>query len=312
MANRIPLRIALLAGGDSPEREVSLDSGFCVAAALEQAGHAVRWIDPGEIDLADVDWRAFDVAFNALHGGAGEDGRVQRLLDSLGVLYTGSGAPASQLAMSKSAAKTRFAAHGVPTPEFETVASDDSIHSVLASADRLKMPLVVKPDGGGSSLGVSVAMNADQVQCAFAEALQFDEHVLLERYIPGREFTVAVLDGEPLPLLEVRGAQGVFSYDQKYTPGPVHYVFDTGLTGGEAQQMLDVAIASAEALGAAGLARVDLRRDEQGAPWVLELNTSPGMTQQSMAPRAAAEAGLEMAMLCDKLVRNCLQPEPTR
>jgi len=301
------LRVAVLMGGRSAEREISLASGICVAAALEEAGHGARAIDPAEIELAYVDWRRFDACFIALHGGEGEDGRVQRLLDSLGVPYTGSGPAASQLAMSKQAAKEQFLDRDVPTPEFVALHSSESIRDMQRRSTSLGLPLVIKPDAQGSSLGVSLVSGSDDFQRAVAEAQLYDDFMVAERYIAGREFTVALLDREPLPLLEIVSSAPLFTYDGKYHHAGAELQFDTGLGAGKVRQLERVAAAAAEAIGTAGLARVDLRMDEAGCPWVLEMNTVPGMTEHSLAPCAAAEAGLDMPALCDRLVRACLR-----
>ena len=301
-----PLRVAVLSGGESPEREISLASGICVAAALETIGHAVRAIDPAQIELVDVDWRQFDVCFLALHGGAGEDGRVQQLLDSLHVPYTGSGPTASQLAMSKSAAKTRFAQQNIPTPDYVLIHRAESIPTAIARATALGFPLVVKPDAQGSSFGVGLARDADELQCRIAESQFYDPFLLAEQYIAGRELTVTVLDREPLPVLEVFTGEALFSFDAKYRDPLTEYEFDIDLSPAKLHEIQQLALAACESLDTVGLVRVDLRLDVQDRPWVLEVNTSPGLTERSLAPRAAARLGLEMPELCDHLVRSCL------
>lgn len=329
-----PLRVAVLLGGESAEREVSLASGICVAAALEEAGHLARGIDPAEVDLLDVDWQAFDACFIALHGGAGEDGRVQQLLESLGVPYTGSGPAASRLAMSKSSAKERFVERGVPTPRFTLLDSRQSMHEMIECVASLCYPLVVKPDAQGSSLGVSIVRDADDLPRAVAKSQFYDRFVLAEQYIAGREFTVAVLERTALPLLEIRTAAKIpsplgrglgegpkaaefiscplFTYEAKYLDPQTEYIFQTGLTDHQTHTMVQAAVAAADALGTSGLVRVDLRRDASGKPWVLEVNTIPGMTERSFAPRAAAETGLDMPSLCELLVRNAIASEAVR
>lgn len=304
-----PLRVAVLAGGESPEREISLASGICVAAALSEMGHQVRTIDPAEIELVDVDWRRFDACFIALHGGAGEDGRVQQLLDALHIPYTGSRPDACQLAMSKSASKSYFRRNGVPTPDFILLHRDEPIATVLTRAAELGYPLVVKPDAQGSSLGVGLAHSPDELQVRLAESQFYDSFVLAERFVAGREFTVAVIDRRPLPVLEVVAGETLLSYDAKYHDPATEYVFDTGLSRSEIREIQRVAIAACEAVHTEGLARVDLRWDAQGRPWVLEINTVPGMTERSLAPRAAAQAGIGMPELCDRLLRACITAE---
>ena len=311
MSNHDSLRVAVLLGGRSAEREVSLASGICVAAALEEAGHRVRGIDPAEVSLVEVDWRMFDACFIALHGGAGEDGRVQRLLDTLDVPYTGSGAVASRLAMSKQSAKERFLERGIPTPAFVSLHISESIREMQRRAARCGRPVIIKPDGQGSSLGVSLARTDDDFQRAIADGQFYDRFLLAEQYIAGREFTVAVIERQPLPLLEILSSSPLFSYEGKYRHTGTEFRFDTDLPASKVRRLQQVAVAAAEAIGTAGLARVDLRLDDEGEPWVLEINTVPGMTEQSLAPRAAAEGGIDMPTLCDRLLRACLQRQVT-
>lgn len=307
-----PLRVALLSGGDSPEREVSLASGICAAAALEEMGHRVRAIDPAEVELVDVDWRQFDACFIALHGGAGEDGRAQQLLESLGVPHTGSRPAAARLAMSKSACKTRFRQRGVPTPDYALLHRNESIQAVLDRAASVGYPLVVKPDAQGSSLGVGLARDGEELQRRVAESQFYDPFLLAEQYIAGRELTVAVLDREPMPILEIAVGDAPFSYDDKYNNPATEYIFDTGLSAAKQREIRRLAVRACEVAGTDGLARVDFRLDTSERPWVLEINTVPGLTERSLAPRAAARMGLEMPELCGRILRACLPAEVSR
>lgn len=307
-----PLRVAVLLGGDSAEREISLASGNAVAAALERAGHQVTKLDPQGHALTSFDWSEFDVAFIALHGGAGEDGRVQQELESLGVPYTGSGPAASHLAMSKSLSKRRFLTAGVPTPEFARF-SIWQMRDELARAGELPptlrglgLPLIIKPDGQGSSLGVSCMRELDELAAALADCELYDSQAVAERFISGREFTVAVLDRRALPVLEIISAEGLFTYASKYHSRATEYQFEIDLPLGVLANLQAVAVAAAEALDTAGLVRVDLMLDTKRQPWVLEVNTIPGMTERSLAPKAAARAGLRMEQLCEYLVRQPL------
>ncbi len=341
------LRVALLCGGTSAEREVSLASGARVDEALRAAGHRVTRIDPAETAVESIDWRAYDLCFLSLHGGAGEDGRLQQRLDRLGVVYTGSGAAPSQRAMHKSLAKACFHRQGVPTPAFfvfdarwgvigspaagrEARASGGRpqfpaaapkgwpqgpgtqrhVHPnqphLVAAAERLGYPLIVKPDGQGSSLAVSVAEDAGGLGRAVEAALRYGPTVLIERFVAGREFTVSLLDRRPLPLLEVVAPGAVFDYEAKYGAAGTQYHFDPPLPPILAHRLPYVAVAAAEVLETAGLVRVDLRLDHRGAAWVLEVNTLPGMTANSLAPMAAARAGMNLAELCGWMLREAL------
>ncbi len=300
------LRVAVLAGGDSAERSVSLASGACVAKWLRQAGHAVEIVDPSGCDLDSVRWERFDGCFLALHGGSGEDGRLQERLEQLGVGYTGSGPEASQLAMSKSAAKAVFQAAGVPTPDYVLLDPCQPAERQVARVQRLGFPLVVKPDGQGSSLGVGIVRSAEDLAGQVARSARFGSAVLAERLIEGREFTVSVLRGEPLPVLEISGREEIFDYRSKYSSTLIEYHFQTGLPPIVIEELRSTAAQAAAALGTGGLVRVDLLLDEAARPWVLEVNTLPGLTEHSLAPKAARHARIDMPQLCDQILRDGL------
>ncbi len=300
------LRVAVLAGGESAERAVSLSSGAGVAAALASAGHRATIIDPAKVALAAVDWSRFDACLIALHGGAGEDGRVQAELEALGVPYTGSGPVACRLAMSKRASKLRFLAHGVPTPPFEWIDEWDTLADVARRAAVLGYPLVIKPDEQGSSVGVAVAGESTELPQALAEARTFGGACIAEPFVAGREFTVAMLDDRPLPVIEIVSPECVFSYDAKYHSSLTEYRLDFDLPTSQRQRIERAAVGAAAAVGTQGLARVDLMLDGDGDAWVLEVNTIPGMTVRSLAPLAAARSGIDMPDLCELLVRRSL------
>ncbi|NIP85161.1 MAG: D-alanine--D-alanine ligase [Planctomycetales bacterium] len=295
--------IAVLAGGNSAEREISLASGQRVAEALEEAGHQVARFDPEDVDLFGINWNQFDACFIVLHGGAGEDGRVQLQLEELGVPYTGSGPVASRLALSKTAAKDRLRRCGVLTPPHVSFRKNGRPAEILDRVQGLGFPLIVKPDGQGCSLGVSLVEDAAGLAEAVQLAGAWESFLLAERWVRGREFTVAVVDRRPLPALEIFHHSRTFGYDVKFGAAAVRYEFPRDAAARTAQR---VAVEAAAALGTRGLARVDLILDEQQRAWVLEVNTVPGMTRHSLAPRAAAEAGLGMPQFCDQLVRLCL------
>jgi D-alanine-D-alanine ligase len=302
-------RVAVLAGGDSPEREVSLRSGQCVAEALRASGDIVELFDTAKTDLALIPWKHFDACLIALHGGAGEDGRIQRRLDLLKVRYTGSDMAACRLAMSKSASKERFLQAGVPTPPYALFGADNHVEEVAAKAEPLGYPLVVKPDSQGSSLGVGVAAGlADLARC-LAECRRYDDYAIAEPLVEGRELTVSILGRRPLPVLEIVSPHRLFDYAAKYQSSQTEYRFETGLPRAVLERVQQVALRAAHALGTRGLVRVDLRLDCQERPWVLEVNTVPGLTAQSLAPKAAQRGGLDMAQLCHWMIRDCLGVE---
>jgi D-alanine-D-alanine ligase len=299
-----PLRVVVLAGGDSAERDVSLSSGAQVAAALTAAGHAVERVDPAETDLDDLDWRRFDACFLALHGGAGEDGRVQQWLEDRRVPYTGSGPAASRAAMSKSAAKELLCRAGVPTPEYAVIDAGDAAGEAARKVAAIGLPVVIKPDSQGSSFGLGIARHENDLADCVARSRRYGPLVLAERFVAGRELTVSVLDRKALPVLEIVGGAEVFDFDSKYASQAIEYRFQTGLPPMKLREIEETAVAAAEAIGTRGLVRIDLRLDATLAPWVLELNTLPGMTDHSLAPLAAAEAGIDMPALCDWMVRR--------
>ena len=303
------LKIVVLAGGDSAERDVSLASGAAVAAALEQAGHHVSILDPRGPRWDEFDWDPFDACFIALHGGAGEDGRMQQHLQSLGMPYTGSGPAASRLAMSKSASKERFFDAGVPTPPYVLCHESDSLLDVAAQAAPLGYPLIVKPDSQGSSLGVGVAASAGALAGRLAESFQFDRFAIIEPRVVGREMTITVLERQALAVLEIVSQDDLFSYGAKYHSSATQYRFDPVLQSTSLEHLQQLAVAAAEALDTAGLVRVDMMLDRNENPWVLEVNTVPGMTTRSLAPMAAARAGIDFVALCDMLVRDSIRTE---
>ena len=303
------LRVAVLAGGESAERAISLKSGEHVAAALNQLGHIATLLDPSDTDLACVPWCQFDVCFMALHGGAGEDGRLQRRLQLLTVPFTGSNPNACRLAMSKSASKERFVQAAVPTAPYVLFHASDPTQLVAAKVASLGYPLVIKPDSQGSSLGVVRVNEAAELGAALQESRRYDSYSIAEPWICGREFTVALLGRQALPLLEIVAPGGLFDYEAKYASVTTQVSFETGLCPEKVVELQAVAVEAAASLDTAGLVRVDLMMDAQGLPWVLELNAVPGMSEHSLAPRAAAAAGIGFAELCDWMIQDCLTAE---
>ena len=301
-----PLRIVVLRGGQSAEREVSLESGQAVAVALRKAGHRVTELDPAEVDLRAYPWPRIDACFVALHGPWGEDGQVQEILEELGVRYTGSGPAACRLAMSKSAAKAVFEEQGIPTPLSVTVEQTESTETRQTAAAKIGYPLVVKPDAQGSTIGVTIVREPGQLTAAFELAFKYDSMAVVESYIAGREITVAVLGGETLPVIEIVTPGGFYDYQAKYTDPQTEYRFEIPIKQQTYAEIERIAAEVYRALGCRGVARVDIRLDEQERPWVLELNTIPGMTDHSLVPKAAARAGVDFVALCDRLVKDAV------
>ena len=306
MTNKSPLRIAVLAGGTSRERNISLESGDAVAKSLAERGHNVSQIDPAHSDLTLLDWSSFDVAFLALHGTFGEDGHVQQILEEAGIPFTGSDSVASRLAFSKSAAKERFVQNGVPTAPYVLIHESDSAARIQLQAAALGFPLAVKPDGQGSSLGISIIRTPEELPQALARSFHFDPFGLLEAAIDGTEWTLGVLDGEPLPLIQIETGRGFFDYTAKYEDDDTQYLFDFAFPTSVIKSIENAGRRAYEALGCRGLARVDLRVDRFHEPWVLEVNTIPGMTGHSLVPKAASRLGLTLGAICEQSIHNCL------
>ncbi len=300
------LRIAVLCGGPSAERVISLKSGATVAQALAGLGHSVAQVDPALVDVAGFDWSRFDVAFVALHGKFGEDGQIQQILEDAGIPYTGSGVAASRLAFSKSAAKERFLQHGVPTAPYVLIHESDTAQRILDQARRLSFPLVVKPDTQGSSLGVSPVRSEADLPAALGRCFHYDMFGLLERAIIGSEWTVGLLDERPLPAIRIETGRAFFDYHAKYEDDETQYHFDFDVPPEQTGGVVEAARSACAALGTSGLARVDVMLDESGHPFVLEVNTVPGLTDHSLAPKAAARMGISFSELCQECVQSAL------
>ncbi len=299
------LRVAVLAGGDSDEREISLKSGMAVEAALSQRGHRVLHLDPAIVELSGIDWSQFDVAFIALHGRFGEDGQVQQILDEAGVNYTGSSAAASRLAFSKSAAKEKFLQSGVPTPAYALIHYTDDLERTQRKAADIGYPLVVKPDTQGSSLGISIVRQPEQLAAAIKLCFQFDGFGVLEAMVEGTEWTVGLIDTQTLPVIKIETDREFFDWQAKYDDDATRYIFDPNVSPDVIESIERTALNACLAIGTSGLARVDLRLDAQLQPWVLEVNTVPGFTDHSLLPKAAARMGTDFPTLCHQIVQSC-------
>jgi len=299
--------VTVMLGGPSAERKVSLATGQAVAQALRSNGHEVHELDP-----VTPDWTlpaGTEVVFLALHGTYGEDGTVQRQLDLLGVPYTGCAAEASRVAFDKVLTKEACIRAGVPTARYTTVQS-----ATAPLPAELALPLVVKPACQGSSVGLRFVTTAAEWPTAIAEALKFDDEVLVEEKITGRETTVGILDGRALPLVEVRPRSGTYDYQSKYTAGATEYVCPAELDAATTARLQAAALGAFAAVGGRDYARVDVMVTAAGEPVVLEVNTLPGMTGTSLLPKAAAAAGLSYVELCERMLELALsrapRPEP--
>jgi D-alanine-D-alanine ligase len=297
MSSRAAPKVAVLMGGISAEREVSLSTGRMCAAALREAGFEVVEVDAGRDLASRLAVLAPDVAFNALHGPFGEDGCVQGLLEWLGIPYTHSGVLASALAMDKARAREIFRAQGLPVAEGRLVHRDE-----IASADPLPRPYVIKPNDEGSSVGIYILREGTNRP----DPSDLPEWVLVEAYVPGRELTASVLGDRALTVTEIV-TDGWYDYEAKYAPGGSRHVCPAALPGDVFQACLDMALIAHRALGCRGLSRTDFRWDDRlGAAGlvVLELNTQPGMTPTSLSPEQASAVGIPFAGLCRWLVED--------
>lgn len=289
------MNIALLLGGPSAEREVSLSSGAGVAKALRSLGHTVSEVDPrdGVLNLPPQT----DVVFLVLHGTYGEDGTVQQQLESLGVPYTGCDAEASRIAFDKVLTKQRCVEAGVPTAKFLVVDSDKTPWPM-----GWQPPLVVKPVRQGSSVGLQFVERVGGWGDALREAFRYDSQLLVEERIVGRETTVGILDGRTLPVVEVRPKSGGYDYRNKYTPGNTEYFCPADFDAEATRKIQAAALGAFNAIGGRDYARVDVMVRANGEPVVLEVNTLPGMTPTSLLPKAAAAAGISYEQLCQRMI----------
>jgi D-alanine-D-alanine ligase len=295
------LNITVMLGGPSAEREVSLRSGAGVVKALRSLGHAVFEIDPQTPDWVlppDTDV----VCLAPLHGTYGEDGTVQRQLEKLGALYTGCDAESSRIAFDKVLTKQRCIAARVPTAKYLVVNSEKT-----PWPEDWQPPLVVKPVRQGSSVGLQFVERVEDWQNALAQALKFDSEVLVEEKIVGRETTVAILDDEPLPVVEVRPKVGSYDYRNKYTAGCTEYFCPADFDAATTKHIQNAALGAFQAVGGRDYVRVDVMVRADGRPVVLEVNTQPGMTEASLLPKAAAAVGLNYAQLCQRMVDLALE-----
>ena len=300
-------RVGVLYGGVSAERQVSLATGKAVGEALASIGYPVEMLDILEVPIGELTPERMDVAFIALHGTFGEDGGIQSVLEVQGVPYTGSGPRASRLAMDKVASKRCFAEAGVPTPPYVEIGVQWDEGRKLAAAARIGFPLIVKPASQGSSVGVTLVRKPRDLPAALGRALEFDDRALLEKFIPGRELTVGILHDHPLPIIELVFEGNVFTYDTKYRKGAAKHVVNPDLPPGVAQRVEQVALAAHHSLGCRGCTRVDLRLSTTGEPYVLEVNTIPGMTGTSLLPEAAQAVGIGFPELCELAIRMALE-----
>lgn len=292
-------KVAVLLGGKSAEREVSLMSGTAVLEALQRQGVDAHAFDTGRRSLTDLAAEHFDCAFIALHGRYGEDGTIQGALDLMGVPYTGSGVMACALAMDKWRTKLVWHASGIPTPRFEMLSAETNF---VATVDSLGLPLIVKPAREGSTIGLTKVSSAKAVAGAYREAAKHDSMVLAEQFVDGPELTTSILDDEALPLVRIEAPGGNYDYDAKYFSDETQYFCPSGVDAGLEDRVKSISVDAFRILGCKGWGRVDVMIDADGEPWVLEANTVPGMTGHSLVPMAAKVAGLSFDQLVIRIL----------
>ena len=292
-------KVAVLMGGISAERAVSLKSGARVLAALKAKGVDAHAFDPKERGIGALTAERFARAFVILHGRYGEDGTIQGALELLGIPYTGSGVLASALAMDKWHAKLVWQSCGIPTPRCELLAHGSDLQAV---ATRLGLPLMVKPANEGSSIGMTKVKRAADLEEAYALAANYDPLVLAEQFIDGAELTGGILGREALPLIRLETPRDFYDYQAKYVADDTRYILPCGLPPEQERAIRVAALRAFDVLGCRGWGRVDLMLDRAGAPYFLEVNTSPGMTDHSLVPMAARHAGISFEQLCVRIL----------
>jgi D-alanine-D-alanine ligase len=299
-------KVGVLFGGKSAERDVSIMSGTGVLAALQSQGIDAHAFDPGQRSLAELAAEQFDRVFIALHGRYGEDGSIQGALELLGIPYTGSGVMASSVGMDKITTKILWLRENLPTPEYAVLGADSDLDAEVA---RLGLPLIMKPPHEGSTIGITKVSDKAGLQAAYDAAAALDDSVLAEEFVEGREFTVAVLgsgkDARALPIVEIVAPQGNYDYQNKYFTDDTKYFCPPQLDQAMQDEMQRIAVAAYRAVGCEGWGRVDvLLRARDNKPFLLEVNTSPGMTSHSLVPMAARAIGVSYEELCVEILRT--------
>lgn len=309
--NPAECRVALLAGGSSGEREISIASGKGALGALEEAGYNVTWIDPSvKEDLKKLIDEKFDVAFLCLHGKMGEDGTVQGMLELLGIPYTCSHVQASAIAIDKAKSKILYSLAGIPTAPSVTLQKGEA-YDIDAIVEKVGVPCVVKPATEGSALGVEIVEEKDKLDAAIKGVFEIDTLLVIEKFIAGEEITVAVLgnrDAKALPIIKIVPMKGEFyDFESKYAPGGSQHICPAPFEEGLAATIHDYAVRAHNALGCSGVSRSDFIIDGDGVPWILETNTIPGMTATSLLPDAARAAGMTFPELCTALIEFAME-----
>ncbi|NHB56879.1 D-alanine--D-alanine ligase [Acinetobacter sp. 194] len=299
-------KVAVLLGGKSAEREVSLDSGNAVLEALLRAGVNAEGFDPQQRSVTEL--ISYDRAFIVLHGRGGEDGQIQGVLEWMNIPYTGTGVQGSAIGMDKVKTKQIWQGSDLPTAPYRIVSQETNLDEVVAS---LGLPLIIKPVHEGSSVGMSKVEKAEDLAQAIAKATEHDAVVMAEKWITGREFTISFLNGQPLPVIRLQPPADVafYDYEAKYNRNDVEYGIPCGLDEAEEKNLQQLCLRAFQAVGASGWGRIDAMQDEQGRFWLLEVNTVPGMTSHSLVPKAAKAVGYSFDELCVAILEQTLAKE---
>ncbi|ENX03534.1 D-alanine-D-alanine ligase [Acinetobacter sp. CIP 101934] len=296
-------KVAVLLGGKSAEREVSLDSGTAVLEALLRSGVNAEGFDPQERSITEL--TAYDRTFIVLHGRGGEDGQIQGALEWLNIPYTGTGVQGSAIGMDKVKTKQVWQGSELPTAPYRIVTKDSNAEEIVAA---LGLPLIIKPVHEGSSIGMSKVEKIEDFATAIAKATEHDAIVMAEKWITGREFTIVLLNGQALPVIRLQPPEDVafYDYEAKYNRNDVQYGIPCGLSETEEKELQALALRAFQAVGASGWGRIDAMQDQDGKFWLLEVNTVPGMTSHSLVPKAAAAVGYSFEALCVAILEQTL------
>ena len=294
-------KIGVMMGGLSREREISLKTGKAILRALTEKGYNASPVDVGPDIAETLIKEKIEIAFIALHGRFGEDGTVQGMLELMRIPYTGSGVLASALALHKIMAKKFFLCENIPTPTYEVFLREE-IEKNPPQNTSLPLPLVVKPAREGSTIGVSIVREENELFPALKEAGKYDDEILVEEFMQGREITVGILEDIPLPIIEIVPKSGFYDYHSKYTKGETEYIIPARIPREKYLYAQDISLKAFQVLDCAGCARVDLMTDEDGNPFVIDVNTMPGMTETSLLPKAASYAGIPFEELVERIL----------
>jgi D-alanine-D-alanine ligase len=295
-------RIGVLMGGTSAEREISLRTGHAIQKALLKKHYKAYSIEANKSLAQTLLKKKIEIAFIALHGRGGEDGTVQGMLEIMQIPYTCSGVRASAVAIDKGMTKKLLRYHRLPTPDFQIVTTEEITHKDFYRKIKIPLPLVVKPIAEGSTIGASIVTQKRNLRNACKKASQFDAHILIEKFIEGKEITAGITNGETLPLIEIVPRNGFYNFQAKYTPGTTDYIIPVRVRKSVAFKILQLALGAYHAIGCEGAARVDFIVSQQNKPYILEVNTIPGMTESSLLPMAAQYAGINFENLVERIL----------